>query len=347
MNHPVGLWIVAVAAMGWLAGTASAQPAAKRPAAKPAARAPAATTPAAKPAAGAAAAKPSGGDWINPGMPFRKLASGVLQPVTPTPREGETVEKHDVTELLYVDPNFDFAKDVSFHRDIWMLEIQFKPMRMIWADLPGPQGRFERKLIWYMVYKVTNPGKVLHPIEVQMDEKRKLWNLTTVDKPVRFVPVFTLEVHNQLQNEAAGSAKVYSEKYIPIVLPAIRAREDKNRDFLPTVQMPAKEIGPGETVWGVATWVDIDPRNVWFSVYVEGLTSAYFWKDDLAKFAAVTKGTEKGPYRELFGKALKINFWRPGDEYLLKENQVRLGIPGQANGPPPQPPYEWIWRRVL
>ena len=48
----------------------------------------------------------------------------------------------------------------------------------------------------------------------------------------------------------------------------------------------------------------------------------------------------RGPYRELFTKALKLNFWRMGDEYILKESQVRYGVPGMLD-------YEWVWRRVF
>ena len=49
----------------------------------------------------------------------------------------------------------------------------------------------------------------------------------------------------------------------------------------------------GETVWGVATWQDVDPNNVWFSVYVEGLTNAYKFSDDPAKYAAYKSRTGK------------------------------------------------------
>ena len=41
-----------------------------------------------------------------------------------------------------------------------------------------------------------------------------------------------------------------------------------------------REIAVGETLWGVATWEDIDPQIVRFSVYVSGLTNAYKWKDE-------------------------------------------------------------------
>ena len=63
----------------------------------------------------------------------------------------------------------------------------------------------------------------------------------------------------------------------------IRLREDPNRQFLTSVEM-CREIAVGETLWGVATWEDIDPRIVRFSVYVFGLTNAYRWKDEPGEY---------------------------------------------------------------
>ena len=48
----------------------------------------------------------------------------------------------------------------------------------------------------------------------------------------------------------------------------------------------------------------------------------------------------------MFSKMLKLNFWRPGDEFAVKENQVRLGVPGQG-GKPGLPQCEWVWRRAF
>jgi hypothetical protein len=264
------------------------------------------------------------------------LAPGVFESVDLDQQTPDVVRKADITELLEKDPSFDRAKDVSFRQDIWVLQFRFKPIRMIWADIPGNEGRMQREQIWYMVYTVTNPGKVLHPVE----DADKTYKVESVDKPIRFIPVFTLEVHDWLKDEAPGSAKVYSEKQVPVAVPAIRAREDKNRQFLSTVEMPNKEIAVGETLWGIVTWDNVDPRNVWFSVYVEGLTNAYRWKDDAAKYDDAVKGRARAPYRELYAKVLKLNFWRPGDEYSVKEAQVRCGVPGQ-------PDYEWVWRRAF
>jgi hypothetical protein len=332
---------IAQQAGGTAGRTAAARPAAAKPAAaKPAAEKPAAEKPAAE--------KPVSADgFIATRSIYRVLAPGVVEPIPRAVISDETVNTHDVTELVTQDSTFTWAKDVPFHQDVWMLDFEFKPVRMVWVDVPAAEGRMERKLVWYMVYKVTNSGDCLHPVEdegQEFYEGNRVYKLTAVDKPVRFIPVFTMEVHNRLKDETPGSAKLYNEKYIPIALPTIRAREDKNRQFLSTIEMPKKQIAFKETVWGVVTWEGIDPRNVWFSVYVEGLTNAYRWKDDPAKYVAAldaAKERKRGPaYRELFGKALQLNFWRIGDEYTLKEDQIRYGVPGMLN-------YEWVWRRVF
>ena len=71
--------------------------------------------------------------------PYRKLAPGVMKTIDPMRTLEETVSRHDVVGLLAVDPKFDWAKDIAFRRDVWVLEFQFKPMRMIWVDVPQPE----------------------------------------------------------------------------------------------------------------------------------------------------------------------------------------------------------------
>jgi hypothetical protein len=298
--------------------------------------------PAAQPAATAPASGGRNAGWTTPVAPFRKLAAGVLQDVMPARSADETIERRDVTELLYVDDTFEFAKNVAFRQDVWMLEIKYKPMRMVWADIPGPNARMQRKLIYYIIYQVTNPGKVLR--SAQQDDK--LFKLVTEDKPVHFAPVLTLEVHDLLRKEVEGSAKAVVEQYIPVVLSEIRARE-RIDDLRTSTQMTLKELAVGETLWGVATWQDVDPNNVWLSVYVEGLTNAYRVTDDPAKYKAFKNRSSNEPFRELRTKVLKLNFWRPGDEFIVKETQLRNGVPELPGGPSTKPASEWVWWRTF
>jgi hypothetical protein len=254
--------------------------------------------------------------------PYRKLAPGVMQSVDPELYEEETVSRHPIVELLAVDPNLEQAKEVRFHREIWYLEFQFKPVRMIEVDVPQADGRMRRKLIWYVVYSVTNPGKVM-PSEEGPDGK---FRLQDSGKPIRFIPEFRLYSHE--------FGKWYQDRVIPMALGPIGTREDPKRKFYNSVEMAARPIKPGETVWGAVTWEDVDPRIDRFSIYVNGLTNAYRWQD--------TPGAYKpddplGKGRTFVRKALKLNFWRPGDEFDEHEKEIRYGIPGELD-------YEWVYR---
>ena len=87
------------------------------------------------------AQRPTSQPAPNPNQaPTRKLAPHVLYKVDPFLEAAKSFDRHDVAELLAVNPDFEFAKDVSFHRDIWYLEFEFKPVRVIEVDIPQPDG---------------------------------------------------------------------------------------------------------------------------------------------------------------------------------------------------------------
>lgn len=215
--------------------------------------------------------------------------------------EADQSSRHDVVELLKVDPNFEWAKDIRFEHPIWQLEFSYKPIRFIDVDVPTPNGGLQRKRIWYLVYKVRNPGP----------------------EPVQFFPWFVLE------SKDPDVAKAYPDRLIPVAVPAIAAREDRNRKLKSTVEIsgaiPPSGEGEDNSVWGVATWSDIDPRIDQFAVYLAGLTNAYQWTDD----------PNKG--RLFKRKMLELNFWRPGDEYHEHEKEIRLGGPEK-------PEFRWVYR---
>ncbi|RMF92885.1 MAG: hypothetical protein D6741_14440 [Planctomycetota bacterium] len=253
--------------------------------------------------------------------PPRKLAPGVLTVIKPELEYDETHDTHPIVELTTLDPSFTFAQNADFRRDIWGLEFAFKPVRMIYVDLPQPSGLMQRKLIWYMVYRVTNNMKVLHPVP-QPDGG---YTIEEIEKPIRFVPHFVLE--------SDEVNKRYPDRIIPLAAMAIQQREDPNIRFYNTAEM-ARVIQPGETLWGVVTWEDVDPTIDRFSIYVSGLTNAYRWTDPPGAYKV---GDPIGQGRQFTRKELKLNFWRPGDDLYEHEEEIRFGRPDQVD-------YEWIYR---
>ena len=107
-------------------------------------------------------------------------------------------------------------------------------MRMISVDIPQPDGFMQRKLIWYMVYSVTNPGKVMHPVDdvplpYPTVDKRMLYEVKTVDQPVRFLPEFLLVGYPHMKIDPKA-AKAYPDRVIPVAMGPIRTREDPQSD---------------------------------------------------------------------------------------------------------------------
>jgi hypothetical protein len=269
--------------------------------------------------------------------PHRNLAPGVMRSVDPARQIAESYSRHDIVELLAVDPKLDFAKDISFRHDVWTLEFQFKPLRTIWVDIPQVSGKMRRELIWYLVYSVTNSGKIMHPVaEAPLPYKtnagKPVFQLEYLDRPVRFIPEFLLEGRQSLK-EGVGFTKVYADRVIPAAIGPIRTREDRSRPLLNTAEI-CMDIAVGQTVWGVATWEHLDPQIKQVSIYIQGLSNVYRWKDQPGEYkAGDPPGTGRRPQR----KTLKLNFWRPGEDYLEHEEQIRYGIPGGLD-------YEWVYR---
>jgi hypothetical protein len=273
--------------------------------------------------------------------PKSSLVPGVMITIEPDVDLGETVSRHDVVELLAVDKSYDWAKNIDFRHEVSALQFKFKPMRMISVDVPQPSGKMQRKLIWYMVYSVTNTGKILKPVkeaalsyENELDDKQKAYEIKTVKEPIHFIPEFLLEGRNRMKDSAPdGYTKYYPDRVIPVAAAAIQLREGYGQKLRTSVEMN-RDIAVGETLWGVATWEDIDPKIVRFSVYVTGLTNAYRWKDTPGEYK---EGEPVGTGRKLQRKTLKLNFWRPGDEFFETEEEIRYGIPGRLD-------YEWVYR---
>jgi hypothetical protein len=277
-----------------------------------------------------------------PGTPgYRQIVEGVFKTIPADIRPEETSATHDVIELLMNQPNRGWkpkqfpasmtlermATGTTFRRTIWGLDFTFKAPRMIWVDIPQASGKMQRKLIWYLLYKVRNPGGQLANV-VQPDGT---YTIEKVNEPVLFEPHFVLE--------SLEYKKAYLDRLIPVAVDAIRKREDPRRVLLNSVQMGAKPIpvSPPDSdlsVWGVATWEDVDPRIDYFSIYVQGLSNAYKWADPAG---AYKKGDPPGTGRVFAYKTLRLNFWRPGDDLVEDESVIKFGIPGKLD-------HEWVYR---
>jgi hypothetical protein len=286
-----------------------------------------------------------------------EFAPGVLTTIPPQVDPADTVAVHDMVEIraqvdLQRTPKllsetrtlYEMADDAEFRRDVWCLEFSFKPMRMLEVELPQPTGKMQRKLVWYMVYRVRNTGAGLAP------QQNEDGTYTTVEQsmgPQRFVPQLMLA---SLDRDRQGRPvrKSYMDRVMPTAVEAISRRELRQSKLLNSVEISEKLLEPeaGRGVgglWGVATWEDVDPEIDFFAVFVSGLTNAYQWKDAASFEAGATPGTGRSFTR----KVLQLNFWRPGDSHKENESEIRYGpAPGMADyyNSPEGIAYQWVYR---
>lgn len=232
------------------------------------------------------------------------------------------------------------AKTVILRREVFSFEFAFKPLRQIYVDVPQPNGKMKRKLIWYMVYQTRYVGGDLRPATDSVGGTDVYTRLEEVHYNARrFFP--SLVLRDETTN------REYLDRVIPAATDQIRNREKitapvYNSIEITRVPVPFRSEGGQEGVWGVATWEDVDPRLDFISVEVYGLTNA---------FEIDGEGPD-APYRR---KALQINFYLPGDTIDPTEDRIRFGVPAYSNAEEQQYvleqyglterlDYRWIFR---
>jgi len=298
---------------------------------------------------------------------IRELAEGVLTTIPLSAEDGETltgpiplVEVVNGIPDLDWTPNyapktrtlFEKAKHVTFRRPIWELELSFKPLRMVWVDIPQPTGKMQRKLIWYLVYRVSNRGLSRRPKAVPDDLGQETFEIERVNYQTRrFFPHFVLE---SLEYD-----KAYMDRIIPSAQKLIQERENPGANIkllnsieMSQVRIPLSDERIERGVWGLVTWEDVDPRIDFFSIYVRGLTNAFKFVDPPGAYKA---GQPPGSGRVFSHKTLQMNFWRPGDSVLEHEGEIRFGVPVDPDpvlqnhvltmfGLPERLDHRWIYR---
>ncbi|MCY2982960.1 MAG: hypothetical protein NTY15_04905 [Planctomycetota bacterium] len=270
-----------------------------------------------------------------PGLSPRKLASGVMTVVAPDqdsedtalgPFDLEFVAKHP--ELEWSAPDFpenkphyaspsetllNLSRDIIFRHEVWGLEFSFKPVRLIEVDVPKDNGKFQKKVVWYMVYNVRYKGEDLSP-NVAADVPTPPDKVTF--ESVRFISRFALLSKEQKLNLDA--------QILPTAVDAIAAKERIGKPLhdhieIGKIDIKASTLVEDNSVWGVATWTDVDPRVDFFAVDVRGLTNAYKIRID-----------EEGK-KNFDRKTLRIYHWRPGDSIDESKDRILLGLPAFEN----------------
>jgi hypothetical protein len=157
-------------------------------------------------------------------------------------------------------------------------------------------------------------------------------------EPIRFMPQFVLASRLVLKSEAVTDSEAdetewkteteavaYIDNVLPLALQKIKIRERMEAMPETSVSIRNKTIAPGQELWGVAMWTDVDPRINEFSIFVSGLTNAYQWLNKDTEDEDGAEPNNRGSGRIIKPRFLKINWWRVGDQHSLNESQIHFG----------------------
>lgn len=284
----------------------------------------------------------------------RKLAPGALKVIPPSAEWGETFQGPVDLPLTVQHPELAWtphtvpvsdtliekSKNVIFRGDVYCLEFAFKPVRMIEVDVNTPIG-VQRKNVWYLLYRVRYLGGDLKPVPEPDAFNNQVYATpeSVSAEWVRFFPTMRLDT--------LGLGKVYLDKPQPMAVRAIANRERVGKPIYNTIEMQTLKIelsteSQDNSIWGVATWIDVDPRTDFFTVQVQGLTNAQQLELE-------------GDKLKYLQKTLVLHFSRPGDTISELEDRIRYGIPAIADparqeyilkqfGQKERLDYVWIYR---
>lgn len=170
--------------------------------------------------------------------------------------------------------------------DLRVMEVQFKPMRMVWVELTDPRtGTKSRKEVWYLVYRcIPRPT----PARADETDTRPINSVDPSPRVDHFVPEMVLTTYDDPANPIP--LKSHLDQVQPEALEAIRRVEQRPEwmfskrsiENAMSVIQPFPAPTPEETaaedvdwIYGVATWTGVDPETDFFQVTMRGFSNGF------------------------------------------------------------------------
>lgn len=227
------------------------------------------------------------------------------------------------------------GEEIQRQPDLWIFEISFKPMRMIWVDVQDPAtGQTSRDQIWYLAYRAINRSLAARQEDGNTTPQNQL---DPLPGPTPFIPEFTLSVYEQPDSEVPDIVQM--DEVIPEAVARInqierrRASEPLFQNSVEIVQ-PLPEPVPEdaedpEWLYGVATWRNIDPETDFFSITMRGFSNGY----------EIRQGPDQEPI--IWRKSIVQKFIRRGDRFDPTQVEFEFdGVPRWTYVPDPGTPAQ-------
>jgi hypothetical protein len=226
---------------------------------------------------------------IIPSLAFFALLLG-----TSTPTFAQDEARKEFPLVAQVAPT---GEELSSQTRMWIMEVHFKPMRMIAVPLTNPEtGKQQIENVWYIVYKAINRPL---PYKVDMTNTASVNDDDQEPIPQLFVPVFTLRTDDITGGQAVQ--KTYHDVILPEAQVAIIRREGRayrnSVEIIQAVPAPTPEDqGDAGAIYGVAMFRGVDRATDYFSVYMAGFSNGYRYVNIAGDF---TKLKELAQNKEL------------------------------------------------
>ncbi len=241
--------------------------------------------------------------------------------------------------------------------DLWVLEVRFKPLRLITLNLTDPKtGKKTKQLVWYLVYRAVN-----RPLPTKGDpngvDPQNPFD-PSPGKPL-FAPEFTLVANDN------DTQKIYSDNILPEAQAAIAIRER-----LPQLKNAVQVVGPipevtpytakqdNAPVYGVVTWSGVDPRTDFVTIYISGFSNGYRYVRGPVPFGNLTKALTEGRVRRATAvwngnttqnwtnihDLLETSKTNPLKKQAIEASNWFYVVKPDASGPPAN---STLWRKTL
>lgn len=173
------------------------------------------------------------------------------------------------------------GEELNRQRNIWVLEVELKPMRMIFLDSNDPAtGKSKKEQVWYLAYRAVNRALPNRKVDDEVVPRNDVEPRPGKDK---FIPEFTLLTFESPQREVP--AEVYHDIIIPEAVRRVNVLERRHTDdpkFLDSVsvvqdlpeEVPVDDENP-QYIYGVAVWKNVNPDRDFTRVIMRGFSNGY------------------------------------------------------------------------
>lgn len=211
---------------------------------------------------------------------------------------GETAWAEPDWKSEVISPRAVTGQDRVAQPGIWALEVRLKPVRMVEVEVKDAKtGKAKREVVWYLCYRAFN----------------RVGDGWTPSEDTPKAPMFVPEV--TLLTEFKGKTSTYLDSVVLAAQQAINTREKWRYKNAVEIIGPVPDALPagqkGTSLDGIACWRGVDPNTDRFRVFLSGFSNGYIVGKDPDGKEIVQR------------KTLVQEFWRPGDQFEIKETEIR------------------------